>query len=177
MSASERATDLAPEQPGEDAAMLARARAVAAAVPDPELPFVTVEDLGILRAVNLRDGKIFADVSPTYSGCPAVAVIEQSIEQALRDAGFDATVRRVMSPAWTTDWITDNGRRKLQQNGIAPPAPGNHAKPALFASTVVECPLCQSKSTEKISEFGSTPCKAQYRCNTCREPFDYFKCL
>jgi ring-1,2-phenylacetyl-CoA epoxidase subunit PaaD len=157
--------------------MLARARAVAAAVPDPELPFVTVEDLGILRAVNLRDGKIFADVSPTYSGCPAVAVIEQSIEQALRDAGFDATVRRVMSPAWTTDWITDNGRRKLQQNGIAPPAPGNHAKPALFASTVVECPLCQSKSTEKISEFGSTPCKAQYRCNTCREPFDYFKCL
>jgi len=156
--------------------MLIRARFVAGSVADPELPFVTVEDLGILRSVTMQDGEVIAKVSPTYSGCPAVAVIEQSILQALLDAGFSARVERLMSPAWTTDWITETGRQKLKQNGIAPPTSDSSAKPALFAKPSVSCPHCASTATARISEFGSTPCKAQYRCNDCREPFDYFKC-
>ncbi len=157
--------------------LLAEARSVAAAVADPELPFVTVEDLGILRSVRLEGSQVVAEVSPTYSGCPAVAVIEQSILNALLDAGFDARVQRVMSPAWTTDWITDAGRQKLLQNGIAPPAAHNPAKPTLFEKTSVSCPHCGGSATSRVSEFGSTPCKAQYRCDDCQEPFDYFKCL
>ncbi len=157
--------------------------AVAAAVPDPELPFLTVSDLGILRAVTLDGDVVVAEVSPTYSGCPAVAVIEQAILEALQQAGFQVRVQRVMSPPWTTDWITPDGRAKLLANGIAPPSnksTGAHAveiKPLLFARTSVACPLCESTLTQKISEFGSTPCKAQYRCDNCGEPFDYFKCL
>lgn len=162
---------------GDVSNLLARAKAVAAAVPDPELPFVTVEDLGILRSLRVDGDELVAEVSPTYSGCPAVAVIEQSILQALLDEGFNARVERVLSPAWTTDWITASGRRKLRQNGIAPPATGGSAKPVLFAKPAVTCPLCDSTSTDRISEFGSTPCKAQYRCRDCLEPFDYFKCL
>jgi len=158
-------------------ARLARARDVAGSVADPELPFVTVEDLGILRSVRVEQGEFIAAVSPTYSGCPAVAVIEQSILAALQDAGFNARVERVMAPAWTTDWITEAGRQKLLQNGIAPPAPNSNAKPALFEKPEVVCPRCSSTTTVKVSEFGSTPCKAQYRCNECLEPFDYFKCL
>ena len=156
--------------------LLIRARSVAADVADPELPFVTVEDLGILRAVRLEDNCIVAEVSPTYSGCTAVAVIEQSILSALLDAGFNARVQRVMSPAWTTDWITKTGRQKLLQNGIAPPVGDSAAKPVLFEKPSVTCPHCKSTATALVSEFGSTPCKAQYRCKDCQEPFDYFKC-
>jgi len=156
--------------------LLEKARIVAGSVADPELPFVTVEDMGILRSVRMEDGQIIADISPTYSGCPAVAVIEQDILKALLDAGLNARVQRVMSPPWTTDWITETGRQKLLQNGIAPPAADSPAKPALFAKTAVACPHCESVATARISEFGSTPCKAQYRCNDCQEPFDYFKC-
>ena len=161
----------------ETQSLLAKARAVAGAVPDPELPFVSVEDLGILRAVKIDGDQVVAEVSPTYSGCPAVAVIEESILNALLDAGFNAKVERVMSPAWTTAWITEAGRQKLLQNGIAPPAVDAPAKPALFDKPSVTCPHCDSSSTTRVSEFGSTPCKAQYRCNDCQEPFDYFKCL
>ncbi len=154
-----------------------RAWAAAAAVPDPEVPCVTVADLGILRSVRLEDGVAVAQVTPTYSGCPATLAIELSIEMALRDAGYDARIERVLSPAWTTDWITEDGKDKLRAYGIAPPEEKTGSKLALFADPDVTCPKCQSKQTERISEFGSTACKAQYRCLSCAEPFDYFKCI
>ncbi|MGV6888698.1 1,2-phenylacetyl-CoA epoxidase subunit PaaD [Rhodophyticola sp. SM2404] len=154
----------------------ARAWAAAAAVPDPEVPCVTVEDLGILRSVALVDGVAIARLSPTYSGCPAVLAIEMAVEAALRDAGFDAKTERVMSPPWTTDWITPEGRDKLRAYGIAPPV-GPVGKGALFGEAQVTCPACGSRETERLSEFGSTACKAQYRCTACLEPFDYFKCI
>ncbi len=154
----------------------ARAWAAAAAVPDPEVPCVTVEDLGILRSVALVDGVAIARLSPTYSGCPAVLAIEMAVEAALRDAGFDAKTERVMSPPWTTDWITPEGREKLRAYGIAPPE-GPVGKGALFGETQVTCPACGNRETERLSEFGSTACKAQYRCTACLEPFDYFKCI
>ncbi len=154
-----------------------KAWAAAAAVPDPEIPCVTVADLGILREVVIEDGVAVARVSPTYSGCPATSFIEAAIGEALRRAGFEARIERVMSPPWTTDWITEEGREKLRAYGIAPPAEGSNAKRALFGETTVACPRCGATDTEKISEFGSTPCKAQYRCRACCEPFDHFKCI
>lgn len=154
-----------------------RAWAAAASVPDPEVPCVTVADLGILREVRLQDGVAVAKVTPTYSGCPATLAIEMSIEAALRDAGFEARIERVLSPAWTTDWITDAGREKLRDYGIAPPQESSGSKMALFGEVTVPCPRCGSTDTEKLSEFGSTACKAQYRCCACAEPFDYFKCI
>lgn len=153
-----------------------RAWAAAAAVPDPEVPCVTVADLGILREVTVDGDLALARVSPTYSGCPAVSAIELAIEAALRDAGFEPRIERVLSPPWTTDWITAEGREKLRAYGIAPPVQGA-GKRALFADVSVRCPRCGSGQTEKISEFGSTACKAQYRCLACAEPFDYFKCI
>ena len=154
-----------------------RAWAIAAAVPDPEIPCVTVADLGILRDVELDDGIAIARVTPTYSGCPAVLAIEMAVEAALLDAGFEAKVERVFSPPWTTDWITKEGREKLRAYGIAPPQQSSNSKMALFGESVIECPRCGSSQTTKISEFGSTPCKAHYQCDACAEPFDYFKCL
>lgn len=156
---------------------LARARKVAAAVPDPEIPVVTVADLGILREVLEEDGIVVARLTPTYSGCPATAFIELAVESALRAAGFEARVERVLSPAWTTDWITPEGHEKLRAYGIAPPETAANSVRALFGETVVRCPRCGSSTTERLSEFGSTPCKAHYRCLSCREPFDYFKCI
>jgi ring-1,2-phenylacetyl-CoA epoxidase subunit PaaD len=141
------------------------------------VPCVTVADLGILRAVDIEDGVAVAKVSPTYSGCPAVVAIELAIEAALRKAGFDVRIERVMSPAWTTDWITPEGREKLRDFGIAPPVNSSNSKMALFGETVVNCPRCGSSETQKVSEFGSTPCKAHYTCKACAEPFDYFKCI
>lgn len=155
----------------------ARAYAAAASVPDPEVPCVTVADLGILRSVEILDGVAVARVTPTYSGCPAVLAIELAVEAALREAGFDARVERVISPAWTTDWITEDGRQKLRAYGIAPPAKASNSIRALFGETQVDCPQCGSPHTERVSEFGSTACKALYRCTACREPFDYFKCI
>lgn len=157
---------------------LAAAVAAASAVPDPEIPVVTVADLGILRGVTLDEkGRAVARVTPTYSGCPATLAIEMAIETALRDAGFEAVIERVLAPAWTTDWITPEGRRKLKEYGIAPPEGGSNSKAALFGETMVHCPRCNSSQTERVSEFGSTPCKALYRCRACLEPFDYFKCI
>ncbi len=149
----------------------------AASVPDPEVPCVTVADLGILRSVEIVDGVAVARVTPTYSGCPATQVIEMAIEMALHEAGFDARIERVISPAWTTDWITEEGREKLRDYGIAPPQKASNSVRALFGETTVSCPKCGSSETERISEFGSTPCKALYRCKSCAEPFDYFKCI
>jgi ring-1,2-phenylacetyl-CoA epoxidase subunit PaaD len=145
---------------------------------DPEVPAVTVAELGILRAVDIDDqGRAVAQVTPTYSGCPAVLAIELAIEAALRQAGFDPVIERVLAPAWTTDWITEAGREKLRAYGIAPPVVGSSSKRALFGEITVACPRCASTQTSKLSEFGSTACKAQYRCNACHEPFDYFKCI
>lgn len=137
---------------------------------------MNVEDLGILRSVDLIDGVAVAKVTPTYSGCPAVLAIEFAIEAALRDAGFEARIERVISPPWTTDWITPEGREKLRAYGIAPPVKGA-GKGSLFSDPVIACPQCGSEDTERVSEFGSTACKALWRCRSCAEPFDYFKCI
>ncbi|MHB2264276.1 1,2-phenylacetyl-CoA epoxidase subunit PaaD [Aliihoeflea sp. PC F10.4] len=154
-----------------------RAWNAAAAVPDPEVPCVTVAELGILRSVEIVEGIAVAKVTPTYSGCPAVLAIELAVEAALLDAGFDTRVERVISPPWTTDWITAEGREKLRAYGIAPPVNAFNSVRALFGETQVACPQCGSSETERVSEFGSTACKALYRCTACREPFDYFKCI
>jgi ring-1,2-phenylacetyl-CoA epoxidase subunit PaaD len=131
----------------------------------------------MLRSVDVESGGAVAKVTPTYSGCPAVLAIELSVEAALRKAGFEARVERVMAPAWTTDWITAEGREKLRAFGIAPPQEASNSIRALFGETAVHCPKCGSENTSRVSEFGSTACKALYRCNSCREPFDYFKCI
>ncbi|SPH23646.1 Putative 1,2-phenylacetyl-CoA epoxidase, subunit D [Defluviimonas aquaemixtae] len=148
---------------------------IAGSVPDPEIPVVTVADLGILRGVAEEEGKIVVRLSPTYSGCPAVVAIELAVEAALREAGIEARIERVLAPAWTTDWISAEGREKLRAYGIAPPVAGGRA--SLFTAPVVACPRCGSEATERVSEFGSTACKALYRCSECSEPFDYFKCI
>ena len=155
-----------------------RAHAVAAEVLDPEIPVLTIADLGVLRRVH-RDGRsIVVELTPTYLGCPAVLAIELATEAALRDAGFDnVRIVRVMSPAWTTDAITPEGREKLRQYGIAPPKRGGGKGALLFDTETIACPRCASTATERVSEFGSTACKSQWRCTTCREPFDAFKCI
>ena len=156
----------------------ARAWKAAASVLDPEVPAVTVAELGILRSVKIDDqGRAVAKVSPTYTGCPAVVAIELGIEIALREAGFEPLIERSITPAWTTDWVTEEGREKLRAYGIAPPVVGSASKRALFGEVQVSCPRCAATDTKKLSEFGSTACKAQYRCNACHEPFDYFKCI
>lgn len=156
-----------------------RAWRVAASVVDPEVPAVTIADLGILRDVDIdADGRVVAKLTPTYSGCPAVLAIELAVISALEGAGFtDARIERVLSPAWTSDWITDEGREKLRAFGIAPPQRTVGSVRALFDVTEVACPHCGAADTERVSEFGSTACKALYRCKQCREPFDYFKCI
>ena len=148
----------------------------AAQVVDPEIPVLTIADLGVLRGIDVKDGRVEVTITPTYSGCPAMHVIALEIELALRRAGIaDASIRTVLSPAWTTDWMTQDGRRKLREVGIAPPKPGGTRR-ALFAEERIACPRCGSSDTRRLSEFGSTLCKALWRCDTCREPFDYFKC-
>ena len=156
---------------------LDRARTIAAAVVDPEIPVLTLVDLGVLRSVTFVNGQIVARITPTYIGCPAVLAIELAVETALLAAGFDnVRIERVLAPAWTTDDITADGRAKLIAYGIAPPV--KRGKGALlFVDDEPACPKCGSLATSKISEFGSTACKALWRCDTCREPFDYFKCL
>lgn len=138
-------------------------------VPDPEIPAISLVDLGIIRDVSLEDGTCIVTVTPTYSGCPATSVINMDIETALRAKGLDKIeLKRQLSPAWTTDWLSTEGRKKLEKYGIAPPQP---------AGGPDKCPHCGSVHVEKLSQFGSTPCKAQWRCTDCLEPFDYFKCI
>ena len=145
-------------------------------VPDPEIPVVSVVDLGIVRGVAWEDGELVVTVTPTYSGCPATAVIALDIEEALRCAGLEnVRLKTQLSPAWTTDWITAEARRKLNAYGIAPPKDGAACAGALAAVGPVACPRCGSEHTEEVSRFGSTPCKASWRCLDCREPFDHFK--
>lgn len=151
---------------------------VAAAVPDPEIPVVTLEDLGMLRGVERRGGDIVIKMTPTYTGCPATLPIRLDLETALLKAGlFNTRVDIVLSPPWTTDDITPAGREKLRAYGIAPPPERLSRGALLFDTATVNCPRCGSRQTSRISEFGSTPCKALWRCESCREPFDVFKCL
>ena len=153
-----------------------RAWDAAASVVDPEIPVLTIADLGVLRHVAVVGDHVEVAITPTYSGCPAMNIIALEIELALEREGFrNAKVRTVLSPAWTTDWMSDEGRRKLKEYGIAPPAPASSRR-ALFGVQQVGCPHCGSQNTELLSEFGSTSCKALWRCKSCREPFDYFKC-
>ncbi len=155
----------------------AEAMAIAGAVPDPEVPVLTIADLGVLRDVRIENGQVHAFITPTYSGCPAMNLIALNVEVALEEAGFTRVkVTTVLSPAWTTDWMSQEGRDKLRAYGIAPPAE-KATRRALFGIEEVACPRCGSADTEKISEFGSTACKAHWRCRACREPFDHFKCI
>jgi len=137
-------------------------------VPDPEIPVLSLVDLGVIREVAVEAGVAKVGITPTYSGCPATAVIKSDVQTALETAGFAASVYDVLSPPWTTAWITPEGCEKLRQYGIAPPQPATES-PA--------CPLCGSRNTELLSEFGSTPCKSLHRCCACLEPFDRFKCI
>ena len=153
-----------------------RAWNAASQVVDPEIPVLTIADLGVLREVAVHDGEVEVAITPTYSGCPAMNMIAVEIEVALARAGFRRPkVRTVLSPAWTTDWMSEDGRRKLRDYGIAPPTAASSRR-ALFGELEVACPQCGSENTELLSEFGSTSCKALWRCKSCREPFDYFKC-
>ena len=149
--------------------------AAAATVVDPEIPVLTIADLGVLRAVNEADGQVEVLITPTYSGCPAMAMITLEVELALARAGIPGQVRLVMEPAWTTDWLTQAAREKLLAYGIAPPE-GVAGRRALFGADSVACPRCGARDTELIAEFGSTSCKSLRRCRACREPFDHFRC-
>src|SRR4051812_1469954 len=154
-----------------------RAWDIAAQVVDPELPVLTIADLGVLRDVAINDGCVEVSITPTYSGCPAMNMIALEIELALERAGIrNPTIRTVLSPAWTTDWMSEEGRRKLKEYGVAPPGAAAGRR-GLFGMEVVACPLCGSEDTEKLAAFGSTACKALWRCRACREPFDHFKCI
>ncbi|MFF2523451.1 1,2-phenylacetyl-CoA epoxidase subunit PaaD [Streptomyces liangshanensis] len=160
-----------------------RARHIAEGVPDPELPMLTLADLGVLRGVEAgEDGTIVASLTPTYSGCPAMAEMRAGVATRLRAAGYARVeIRTVLDPPWTTDWITPAGRRKLAEHGIAPPGPApRHAPgpvPLVLSPTraQVACPLCGAADTEETSRFGATSCKALWRCRACREPFEYVK--
>ena len=156
-----------------------RALEVAGEVADPEIPVLSIADLGVLRDARLRDdGGVEVDITPTYSGCPAMNMIAVQVEAALLEAGLPAPrVRLVLSPAWTTDWMTDAGREKLRAYGIAPPAPRASRRALFGMDEELACPRCGGTDTEKLSEFGSTACKSLWRCTACREPFDHFKCL
>lgn len=159
-----------------DSELRRRAWDAAASVVDPEIPVLTIADLGVLREVALDGDHVEVAITPTYSGCPAMNMIALEIEIALERAGFHhPKVRTVLSPAWTTDWMSEEGRRKLRAYGIAPPQ-ASSSRRTLFGEQAITCPQCGSDKTELLSEFGSTSCKALWRCKACREPFDYFKC-
>lgn len=148
-------------------------------VTDPEIPVLTISDLGILRDVKLNNDEIEVIITPTYTGCPAMDMIAANIRMALLENGFkNIKVTSVLSPAWTTDWMTESGKQKLKEFGIAPPNPKQQVcNNELFAADeAVQCPHCNSWHTHRISEFGSTACKSLFQCDDCKEPFDYFKC-
>jgi ring-1,2-phenylacetyl-CoA epoxidase subunit PaaD len=177
------ATHRAPVTAGPGDA-LASARAIAAAVPDPELPMLTLADLGILRDVSVQDGQLVVTVTPTYSGCPAMREIAHDLRHRLGRAGFaDVQVRTALAPPWTSDWITPAGRRKLRAAGIAPPHPARTPDrqapvPLTLGATrrrPVACPRCGATATTVTAAFSATACKALYRCDACQEPFEYLK--
>ena len=148
-------------------------------VKDPEIPVISIHDLGILRHVEIIDDLPIITITPTYSGCPAMTMIEVEMRTALLDAGINAfKIITKISPPWTTDWISETGLKALKDYGIAPPEKTSSSKLTLFGKgPEIECPQCHSKHTELVSQFGSTSCKALYKCLDCKEPFDYFKCI
>ena len=148
-------------------------------VPDPEIPVISLVDLGIVRDVAYQGDRLRITLSPTYSGCPATRVIEEDVRTAMRDRGIEQVIiNQQISPPWTTDWMSAEGKEKLRAYGIAPPESKSADKRTLFGKEeTVRCPHCRSLETEVVSMFGSTACKALYRCKDCLEPFDYFKCI
>ena len=157
-------------------------------VPDPEVPVLSVVDLGVVRGVSTsllakrqsdlnENTEVTITITPTYSGCPAMDMISMGIRMALMEAGFkQVNIKQQLSPAWTTDWMSEAGKRKLKEYGIAPPLSNNIVDELFGEGHKIQCPQCNSMNTELVSQFGSTSCKALYRCLDCKEPFDYFKC-
>ncbi|MCH2080821.1 MAG: phenylacetate-CoA oxygenase subunit PaaJ [Saprospiraceae bacterium] len=147
-------------------------------VSDPEIPVLSIMDLGVVRDVEVKQKDVLVKITPTYSGCPAMDMISTEIKYKLDQAGYNTTVKLILAPAWTTDWITENGRKKLEAYGIAAPLEASADKMALMGeSRMVKCTNCGSTNTVLVSQFGSTACKALFKCKDCLEPFDYFKCL
>ncbi|WP_455169366.1 1,2-phenylacetyl-CoA epoxidase subunit PaaD [Aegicerativicinus sediminis] len=147
-------------------------------VSDPEIPVLSVLDLGIIRTATKENNLVKLQITPTYSGCPAMDTIADDLKAALKNKGYNAEIELVLTPAWTTDFISEKGRKALENYGIAAPLEENLDKQVLLGkANLIACPQCGSKNTKMISQFGSTPCKALFKCNDCQEPFDYFKCL
>ncbi len=157
-----------------DKAETARLFELLSSVVDPEIPVLTLQDLGVLRDISVTDGEVKVTITPTYAGCPAMETMRADIESTLAAAGYERViVQQILSPAWSTDWMSQSGREKLRAYGIAPPVSTACGQPG----GQIECPQCSSGDVKIISEFGSTACKALYQCQDCREPFDYFKCI
>jgi len=153
-------------------------RKILASVTDPEIPVLTVEDMGIIRNIEISGNHVKVTITPTYSGCPAMDHISTDIKKAIQEAGFEPEVISVLSPPWSSLWISENGRRKMEVYGIAPPMePTSDKKALLHGERIVKCTHCGSTNTKMISQFGSTACKALFQCQDCLEPFDYFKCI
>ncbi|MDO1499669.1 1,2-phenylacetyl-CoA epoxidase subunit PaaD [Winogradskyella maritima] len=147
-------------------------------VSDPEIPVLSIMDMGVVRSAVIIDGIVKVEITPTYSGCPAMDVIGDDINKALKDAGYESEIDLILHPAWTTDWITPRGRKALEDYGIAAPLDAEADKDVLLnGKRIVKCTNCGSQNTKMVSQFGSTACKAQFQCDDCQEPFDYFKCL
>lgn len=148
-------------------------------VSDPEIPVLSIVDMGVVRSAKLlENNRVKVEITPTYSGCPAMDVIGDDVIKAFKEKGYEAEVKLILSPAWTTDWMTNEAKQALKDYGIAPPMDASADKDALLGNKkIVECPQCGSKNTQLISQFASTACKAMFKCEDCKEPFDYFKCL
>ncbi|MCA0154323.1 1,2-phenylacetyl-CoA epoxidase subunit PaaD [Winogradskyella vincentii] len=147
-------------------------------VSDPEIPVLSIMDMGVVRSAVFEDGIVKVEITPTYSGCPAMDVIGDDIKKALEEAGYKSEIDLILHPAWTTDWITPRGRKALEDYGIAAPLEAEADKDVLLhGKKIVKCTNCGSQNTRLVSQFGSTACKAQFQCEDCQEPFDYFKCL
>ncbi len=147
-------------------------------VSDPEIPVLTILDMGVVRQAKLDGDLVQVVITPTYSGCPAMDVIADDITAAFNKAGYKTNIELVLTPAWTTDWISQEGRNALEKYGIAPPLDADADKDALLGNKkIVKCTNCGSQNTKLVSQFGSTACKALFKCEDCQEPFDYFKCL
>ncbi|AFU67797.1 phenylacetate-CoA oxygenase complex, PaaJ subunit [Psychroflexus torquis ATCC 700755] len=162
----------------EDVYIEAELFSILKSVPDPEIPVLSIIDLGVVRSAYLKGENVFVEITPTYSGCPAMDVIGDDIKTELKKHGYIPKVKLILSPAWTTDWMTDEGKQALRDYGIAPPMDATSDKEALLGNKrVISCPQCESKNTRLVSQFGSTACKAMFKCEDCEETFDYFKCL
>lgn len=152
--------------------------AILESVSDPEIPVLSIMDMGVVREVDVQERDVFIKITPTYSGCPAMDTIADDIKAAFAKEGYQAQVKLILAPAWSTDWITERGRKALEAYGIAAPLTEEADKEALLGNKkIVKCPQCGSTHTRLVSQFGSTACKALFQCEACHEPFDYFKCL